>query len=76
MKFKATFEFPSPEARSEFLVWLCESGEQDYWMWCEVDPEERPAVTFDYHTENGGEFAGSSDKKETVVHTKKYDMRE
>lgn len=77
-KFKLTFDFPTPAARGEFITWLCESGEQSFWQWCEVDQEERPAVTFDYWngTNKGQEFVGGSDSKEVVVRTKEYDMNE
>ena len=37
---KAVFEFKTDEARKAFLVWLCESGEQEYWMWMEAREQE------------------------------------
>jgi hypothetical protein len=75
-KCKLTFEFPSLEARYEFVSWLCEGGEQDYWSWC-FHPDggdNLAAVTFDYWntTNEGKNFVGNSDKEEVTVLTEKY----
>lgn len=33
-----TLKFPSKESAAEFAAWLCGSGEQGYWEWCENNP--------------------------------------
>lgn len=49
---KLTFEFDNEEALNHFKLWLCEQGEQDYWMWMEYREQEETgditAVDFDY----------------------------
>lgn len=63
---KLTIEFPSDNARKHFALWLCGSGEQDYWDWMQVRveyaqcgiSESLPAtpedvVQFDYHPTDG-----------------------
>lgn len=51
---RLVFEFESQEAAEHFKSWLCESGEQEYWMWMEVREREEDgditATSFDYHT--------------------------
>lgn len=51
------FVFDNDLAADHFLVWLCESGEQDYWQWMEYREQEESgditAVEFDYHTGDG-----------------------
>jgi hypothetical protein len=46
-------KFANEAAAHHFALWLCESGEQDYWNWMEYrEPEEKgdiTAVIFDYH---------------------------
>jgi len=47
-------EFDNPEAARHFALWLCESGEQQYWQWmeCREDDEDEGDITalkFDYH---------------------------
>ena len=49
-------EFDNQKALEHFAVWLCESGEQDYfqWMECRETEEEGPitVLKFKYHKEN------------------------
>lgn len=44
--------FDNPEALKHFKVWLCEQGEQDYWIWMEERETEEEgnitAVKFSY----------------------------
>lgn len=69
MKKKTTIiiEFDNKKAAHHFAVWLCESGEQDYWQWMECREEDEEsgnitAVSFEYKTkakndpERYGEF--------------------
>lgn len=48
-------KFPNQEAARNFALWLCESGEQQYWEWMEqVEEEEEGDITarnFHYHGE-------------------------
>ena len=44
-------EFDDDKKAKEFLTWLCEQGEQDYWYWMNEGDQEHQ-VTFDYW--NGG----------------------
>jgi hypothetical protein len=51
---KLTIEFASDEAARNFALWLCESGEQQYWDWMEYREREEEdgditAVGFQYH---------------------------
>ncbi len=48
--FKLVFEFPTLETRNEFVTFLEETGEQDYFIWCEGDPEDDdlPMVGFKF----------------------------
>ena len=52
-KTKLTIEFDSPEAARYFALWLCESGEQQYWQCMEVLEEGEEgnitATSFHYH---------------------------
>lgn len=45
-------KFDNQKAIKHFATWLCESGEQDYWMWMEEreteDDDDITAVRFDY----------------------------
>lgn len=45
--------FATDEAAEHFALWLCESGEQQYWDWMVARESEEPgnitAVEFDYH---------------------------
>lgn len=36
------------EAARQFLVWLCEQGEQDYWTWQENQDDAVTITHFDY----------------------------
>ena len=51
-KTKLTFKFETEEAAKEFKSWLCEQGEQDYWIWMEEQETQKPgkitALEFDY----------------------------
>lgn len=46
-------EFASQKALRHFALWLCESGEQEYWQWMETRETEEDgnitAVELDYH---------------------------
>ncbi len=50
-----TIEFATKEAAEHFAIWLCESGEQQYWEWMKYREEEEEgditAVIFNYHGE-------------------------
>ena len=55
-----TIRFATKEQALAFATWLCEAGEQDYWMWGEIavrhpirrTPPKDFVAGFDYH--NGG----------------------
>jgi hypothetical protein len=49
-KPELTITFPSVEAAAAFKAWLCESGEQDYWNYTEING---PSCNFDYHNPGG-----------------------
>ncbi len=53
-KKQVLIEFDNAEAAKHFASWLCESGEQSYWLWMEYREQEDEgditAVEFDYHT--------------------------
>lgn len=58
-----TIRFATEQQAKEFALWLCEAGEQDYWMWGEIqikhpivrrDPKDFVS-RFDYHNGGGGE---------------------
>lgn len=36
------------EAAEQFLTWLCEQGEQDYWTWQENQDDPVTIQRFDY----------------------------
>lgn len=56
-KVTVKFNFETKAAAHQFLIWLCEQGEQDYWTWQEAgSSEETETVTFDYWR-GGEEFA-------------------
>ena len=38
----------SRAAAQEFLSWLCEQGEQDYWQWMDARPDEPVLDSFAY----------------------------
>lgn len=48
-------KFPTKEAAEHFALWLCESGEQQYWDWMEYREDEEDgditATSFHYHGE-------------------------
>lgn len=50
-----TIKFANEEAARHFALWLCESGEQEYWQWMETrETEEDGDITathFHYHGE-------------------------
>jgi len=52
-KVNLTVEFDNQEALEHFALWLCESGEQDYWQWMEYREQEEAgnttATSFHYH---------------------------
>lgn len=49
-------EFDNKEALEHFAHWLCDQGEQDYWLWQEYREQEEDgditALKFKYHYEN------------------------
>ncbi len=49
-----TFEFENEKAANHFKTWLCEQGEQDYWMWMECrEQEEKGNITgINFHYQN------------------------
>lgn len=74
-------KFANEAAAAHFALWLCESGEQDYWNWMEYrEPEEEGDITatsFHYHgpedeskaeddTERYGEFMCDNTIRTTV----------
>ncbi len=67
-----TFVFENPRALHHFWVWLCESGEQQYWEWMrEREGDEDGDITglsFDYGKADAGKvvvkcgrFTGAAD---------------
>ena len=46
------FKFDNAKMAEHFKIWLCEQGEQDYWIWMEYrEQEEEGIITaydFDY----------------------------
>ena len=53
MMKKLTISFDNEAAAQHFAIWLCESGEQEYWLWMEYreqkDKKENiTALSFDY----------------------------
>lgn len=45
-------QFDNERAAYHFALWLCEQGEQDYWMWMderETEEEGPITATFKYH---------------------------
>lgn len=70
-KSTVKIEFDNDEMANEFLTWLCEQGEQDYWLWMECqDDGQKSKVTFDYWKD--GEKKGFCPN--LTVLTKKYGM--
>jgi hypothetical protein len=58
-----SFHFDNEEAAQHFLVWLSESGEQEYWDWMEYREEDEEkgditALDFDYWSLNEGKTFG------------------
>lgn len=55
MKKEITIQFDSEKAARHFALWLCESGEQQYWEWMRYREDEEKgnitAVEFHYHGE-------------------------
>lgn len=57
-----TIKFATEEQALQFATWLCEAGEQDYWMWAEIATKHPIRASdprhfvgdFDYH--NGSDF--------------------
>lgn len=42
---KVTIEFETEEVARNFVAWMCNQGEQDYWTGMD---QERHAIRFDY----------------------------
>jgi hypothetical protein len=72
-QFDAIFRFETNKQRDDFITWLCEQGEQDYWWWMEhpdsPDDYREHTVGFDYwkHT---GKFAGKDGQEAVIICTK------
>lgn len=64
-KTKLTIEFSTREEMLVFCSWMCNRAEQDYWEWCNHPRRPQPAVTFDYHSENG--FVGDNTIRTTPL---------
>lgn len=54
-----TINFPSVRHAKVFKEWLCGSGEQDFWQWCEA--QEEPLSYFDYHDPGGSVIPARGD---------------
>ena len=69
MSTEIKINFSNPEAADHFLTWLCEQGEQDYWIWMEYRETEEDgditATKFDYDFKNSvvNTKCGRLDKK-------------
>lgn len=67
-KTKITIEFDNKKSAHHFAVWLCESGEQNYFNWMEVSEEEEDgditATQFHYH--------GAEDESKAQSDPKRY----
>lgn len=69
-----TIRFATKEQALAFATWLCEAGEQDYWMWAEIqilhpvrrEPPKDYVSAFNYH--DGGE--GKDFMKDMVIRTR------
>ena len=52
---KLTISFTSEDVAKDFLLWLSDAGEQDYWDWMERQEEGRTgnitAINFKYDSE-------------------------
>lgn len=61
-------KFASQLALQHFAIWMCESGEQQYWNWMEVREEEDDrditAVGLEYH--------GEEDKTKSIDDIERY----
>jgi hypothetical protein len=69
---KVTFEFETDDQAEEFVTWLCEQGEQDYWLWMEATQERQEyMVAFDYHTSAFKGNSGKLNKGDVAVLTRK-----
>lgn len=70
MSKEVTIKFSNDDAAHHFLIWLCESGEQQYWQWMECREQEESgditAVDFDYH---GGTLKGEEFGKHPIIAT-------
>ena len=49
-------EFPNDKSAEEFLTWLCESGEQEYWTWMECTSDGTSTVNFNYCKKGSNKF--------------------
>ena len=47
-----TIRFPNKALLKDFATWLCDQGEQNYFMWAEVQGHDAPINRFKYHTKN------------------------
>jgi hypothetical protein len=59
--------FANEEVAHHFAIWLCESGEQQYWQWMKVREEEEEgditALEFHYHGEEDQTKAQTDPKR-------------
>jgi len=58
-KEKIIIEFDNDKAAKHFASWLCQQGEQDYWLYMKYREQEEEwnitATGFNYHGESGEE---------------------
>lgn len=60
---KLIFEFDSSEAANFFKTWLCEGGEQDFWVW---EEQHMGTITnFDYWA--GSTIQASTSESEELM---------
>jgi hypothetical protein len=50
-----SIEFPDQAALEHFAIWFCESGEQNYWNWCEIN-ESPTRIIFTFHHPQDARF--------------------
>lgn len=55
----ASFKFTNKETKDHFCTWLCESGEQDFFQWMEVQTPDK-SYSVKYHAEDESYGRGDS----------------
>jgi len=73
MSYKVTFEFPTQDARTMFIGWMCDCGGEQGFMDC-CDVNYYPSPSFDYWsgTNDGKYYVGGSKEKKVTI---KVEMR-